>query len=29
VTVTTIAQAPPGETPIYNNTPAPYDPTPC
>ena len=29
VTVTTIAQAPPGETPIYNNTPAPYEPTPC
>ncbi len=29
VTVTTIAQIPSGETPIYNDTPAPYDPTPC
>jgi LCP family protein required for cell wall assembly len=29
VTVTTVGQAPPDETPIYNNTPAPYDPTPC
>ena len=28
-TVTTIAPTPPGETPIYNNGFAPYDPTPC
>ena len=28
-TVTTIAPIPAGETPIYNNTVAPYDPTPC
>jgi len=28
-TVTTIAPPPPGETPIYNNAAAPYDPTPC
>ena len=28
-TVTTIAPAPAGETPIYNNTTAAYDPTPC
>jgi len=28
-TVTTIAAPPAGETPIYNNAPAPYDPTTC
>jgi LCP family protein required for cell wall assembly len=28
-TVTTIVPPPPGETPIYNNGVAPYDPTPC
>ncbi len=28
-TVTTIAPTPAGETPIYNNASAPYDPTPC
>jgi LCP family protein required for cell wall assembly len=28
-TVTTIASPPAGETPIYNNTSEPYDPTPC
>jgi hypothetical protein len=27
--VTTIAAPPAGETPIYNNAPAPYDPTTC
>jgi hypothetical protein len=27
--VTTIAPTPRGETPIYNNTPAPYDPLTC
>ena len=28
-TVTTVAPTPAGETPIYNNTSASYDPTPC
>ncbi len=28
-TVTTVAAPPAGETPIYNNAPAPYDPTTC
>jgi LCP family protein required for cell wall assembly len=28
-TVTTIAPTPAGEAPIYNNSPAPWDPTPC
>ena len=28
-TVTTIAPTPAGEAPIYNNAPAPWDPTPC
>ena len=28
-TVTTIAPIPAGEAPIYNDTTAPYDPTPC
>jgi hypothetical protein len=28
-TVTTIAPTPAGEAPIYNNAPAPWDPTTC